>query len=147
MSDYSQDFEDGAAGVSSDQLYRLKLSIDIRSAKNFKVAANVFVRFTLQLQDKFHQFKSESASPIRQGAAETKLGSSFATYEFFADKAQLGAILNNNSLDVALIHHDGQREVGSVRVPLKILEQGEQKKTVSSMVIVSDKFLEVTQAS
>lgn len=28
-----------------------------------------------------------------------------------------------------------------------MLEQGEQKKTVSSMVIVSDKFLEVKQGS
>lgn len=32
-------------------------------------------------------------------------------------------------------------------MPLKMLEQGEQKKTVSSMVIVSDKFLEVKQGS
>jgi hypothetical protein len=86
MSDYSQDFEDGT-NAASEQLYRLKLSVDIRSAKNFKVAANVFVKFSLQLQDKFHQFKSEQASLIRQGAAETKLSSSFATYEFFADKA------------------------------------------------------------
>ena len=70
---------------------------------------------------------------------------SFAAYEFFANKPQLGAILNNNEVDVTLLHSDGQREIGSLRVPLKMLEEGEQKKTVASMVIVADKFLEVKQ--
>ena len=106
MSDYSQDFEDGkvADDDSTDQTFRLKLSVDVRSAKNFKVAANVFVKFTVQLQEKFHQFRSEQPSPIRQGGAECKLNGSFATYEFFANKAQLGALLNNNALDVQLLH-------------------------------------------
>lgn len=53
MSDYSQDFEDGGV-AGADQTFRLKLSVDVRSAKNFKVAANVFVKFTVQLLDKFH---------------------------------------------------------------------------------------------
>ena len=35
-------------------------------------------------------------------------------YEFLANKAQLGAILGENAVDVKLIHHDGQREVGQV---------------------------------
>lgn len=48
-----------------------------------------------------------------------------------------------NAVDVKLIHHDGQREVGSVKVPLKMIQEGEQKRTVSSLVIVSDKYLEV----
>ena len=30
-------------------------------------------------------------------------------------------------------------------MPLKMLEQGEHKKTVDSMIIVSDKYLELTQ--
>jgi len=51
--------------------------------------------------------------------------------------------MSENSIDVSLIHHDGQRQVGSVQVPLKMLQEGEQKRTVSSMVIVTDKYLEV----
>ena len=35
------------------------------------------------------------------------------------------------------------QELGRVTVPLKMLEEGEHKKTVDSMVIVSDKFLEI----
>mmetsp|Transcript_15983 Transcript_15983/g.21704 ORF Transcript_15983/g.21704 Transcript_15983/m.21704 type:complete len:82 (+) Transcript_15983:345-590(+) len=54
-------------------------------------------------------------------------------------------MLGQNNLDVTLVHHDGQREVGQVQVPLKMLQEGEQKRTVSSMVIVSDKYLEVKQ--
>jgi len=56
-------------------------------------------------------------------------------------------MLSANSLDVSLIHHDGQREVGTVQVPLKMLQEGEQKRTVTSMVIVSDKYLELKQGS
>lgn len=91
MSDYSNDqFEasqDGANAAGSDATYKLKLSVDVRDAKNFQVAANVFVKFSVQLQDQIHQFKSEQTSAIRQGAAESKLNGSFATYEFFANKA------------------------------------------------------------
>ena len=151
MSDYSNDFEgsqngDNDKSVGADgQLFKLKLSIDIREAKNFKVAANVFVKFTVKLNDKFHQFKSEQPSAIRQGAAESKLNGSFATYEFFANKQQLGTILTNNQVDVTLIHHDGNREVGAVQVPLQMIQEGEQKRTVNSMVIVSDRYLEVKQ--
>ncbi len=46
MSNYSQDgFEDNgnSNNVSANQAYKLKLSIDIREAKNFKMAANAFV--------------------------------------------------------------------------------------------------------
>ena len=147
MSNYSQEqFEasqDGGDGPAGDQLYKLKLSVDIRGAKNFKVAANVFVKFTLQLNKQFHQFKSEQPSAIRPGASETKLSGSFATYEFLANKAQLGTILSNNALDVSLVHSDGQREVGALSCPLRMLQDGEQKRTVSSLVIVSDKYLEV----
>ena len=129
MSDYSQEqFEnsqDGADAPSSDQAYKLKLSIDVREAKNFKVAANVFVQFSVQLGKHFHQFKSESASAIRQGAAETKLSGSFATYEFLANKKQLGEMLNSNDIDLKLIHHDGNREIGALKVPMKMLQDGE----------------------
>ena len=110
MSEYSNDqFEasqDGNAG-GADATYKLKLSVDVREAKNFKVAANVFVRFSVQLNGQFHQFKSEQTSAIRQGASESKLNGSFATYEFFANKAQLGGLLGENAVDVKLIHHDG----------------------------------------
>ena len=33
--------------------------------------------------------------------------------------------------------------MGEVAVPLKMLEQGEQKRTTASLVIVSDKYLEL----
>ena len=89
------------------------------------MAANVFVKFGVKLQDKFHQFRSEKPSSIRQGGAECKLNGSFASYDFFANKAQLGALLNNNSIDVTLLHHDGDRVIGQLKVPLKMLEQGE----------------------
>ena len=50
MSEYSNDqFEasqDGNAG-GADATYKLKLSVDVREAKNFQVAANVFVRFSV----------------------------------------------------------------------------------------------------
>ena len=55
--------------------------------------------------------------------------------------------MGENSIDVSLIHHDGQRQIGSVKVPLKMLQEGEQKRTVSSMVIVTDKYLEVKDPS
>ena len=55
-------------------------------------------------------------------------------------------MMGQNSLDVTLLHHDGQREVGSVQVPLRMLQEGEQKRTMTSMFIVSDKYLEVKQA-
>ena len=71
------------------------------------------------------------------------MAGSFATYDFMANKLQLGQILGQTNLDVVLVHSDGRREVGSVQVPLKMLQEGEQKRTVSSMVIVSDKYLEV----
>ena len=69
---------------------------------------------------------------------------SFAAFEFLANKPQLGAILNRNTVDISLIQVDGAaQELGRVTVPLKMLEEGEHKKTVDSMVIVSDKFLEI----
>lgn len=41
-------------GAGSEAIYKLKLSIDIREAKSFKVAANVFVKFCVQLGDQYH---------------------------------------------------------------------------------------------
>ena len=64
MSDYSNDqFEgsqdgannNGGAAGDSNATYKLKLSIDIREAKNFQVAANVFVQFSVKLANgQFH---------------------------------------------------------------------------------------------
>ena len=88
--------------------------MDVREAKNFSVSANVFVKFSVQLGGQFHQFKSEQASPIRQGTSESKLTGSFATYEFFANKQQLGQLMSNQSIDLSLIHADGQKEVGAL---------------------------------
>ena len=72
-------------------IYKLKLSVDVREAKNFKVASNIFVKFALQLAGgQHHQFKSEMATTVPQGAIETRLSGSFASYEFFANRAELG---------------------------------------------------------
>ena len=58
MSDYSNEqFEasqDGDNTGAANQMYKLKLSVDVRGAKNFKVAANVFVKFSVQLNGQFH---------------------------------------------------------------------------------------------
>jgi len=62
MSDYSNDqFEGSQDGANKngpsgadDQIFKLKLSVDIREAKNFKSAANVFVKFSMKLNEKFH---------------------------------------------------------------------------------------------
>ena len=118
-----------------------------------KVAANAYVQFTLNLgsgqgsKQQFHQFKSDQPTPISQGNQETKLESSFASYEFEANKTALGTILNRNELVVSLVHQDGNRKIGEAKVPLKMLEQGEHKRTVDSLIIVSDKYLELKQQS
>lgn len=50
MSDYENDkFSEESAQESADALYKLKLSVDLRSVKNMKVAANAYVQFTLNL--------------------------------------------------------------------------------------------------
>ena len=95
MSEYSENFDGSQDGnpkpsASPEQLYKLKLSVDIREAKNFKMAANVFVQYSMRLNGKFHQFKSEQSSAIRQGAGESRMEGSFATYDFMANKMQLG---------------------------------------------------------
>ena len=57
MSDYSNDFDgsqDGAKTADADAIYKLKLSVDVRDAKNFSVSANVFVKFSVQLGGQFH---------------------------------------------------------------------------------------------
>ena len=133
----------------ADALFKLKFSVDIRSVKNMKVAGNALVKWQLNLgvgkgaSNQFHQFKSNHSTPVSQGGSETKLEGSYASYEFLANKAQLGAILGRNELNVSLIQQDGNRQMGEVSVPLKMLEQGEHKKTVDSMIIVSDKYLEL----
>ena len=51
MSDYSNDFSDKGdnKAESPDALFNLKLSVDLRSVKNMKVAGNAFVKFSLNL--------------------------------------------------------------------------------------------------
>ena len=60
-----------------------------------------------------------------------------------ANKPELGAILNRNSVDISLVSAGDNIEIGKVNVPLKMLEQGEHKKAVNQLCIVSDKFLEI----
>lgn len=120
--------------------------MDVRAVKNLKVAANVLVSYSLELNDKVHQFKSAEAVPCRAGATETKLEGTYSMYEFLADKPTLGQVLNKNVLTVRLMAVEGDRPLGEVMVPLKMLETGEQKRAMDRVVIVADKYLEVMQA-
>jgi hypothetical protein len=50
MSDYENDkFSEESGGATADALFNLKLSVDLRSVKNMKVAANAYVQFSLNL--------------------------------------------------------------------------------------------------
>ena len=50
MSDYENDkFSEESGEAAADALYNLKLSVDLRSVKNMKVAANAYVQFSLNL--------------------------------------------------------------------------------------------------
>jgi hypothetical protein len=134
MSDYSGDQFDQESARGGDQVpantvYNLKLSVDVRSVKNLKVAGSITTKYSLNLsaensKAQFHQFTSSKATPVRQQSqSETKLEDTFSSYEFLANKAQLGAILGRNEVSVTLC--DGNTEVASVHVPFKMLEQGE----------------------
>lgn len=116
-----------AAGVSDAQTYKLKLSIDLKSVKNFKVAANMVSQFSVNLGESvYHQFKSAQATSVPQNQpAETALHDTFAAYDFLANKGQLGAILGRNSISVALSQANSGTEIGQATIPLKMLEQGE----------------------
>jgi len=69
MSNYSDEkFEDETS--SAGQLFKLKLSVDVHSAKNFRIAANLLIKYKLNLAvpgsgstaDKnlaYHTFKAE----------------------------------------------------------------------------------------
>ena len=53
MSDYSGDKFDqesqGGDHVSTETVYKLKLSVDVRSVKNLKVAGNISTKYSLNL--------------------------------------------------------------------------------------------------
>ena len=50
MSDYENDkFSEESGEAAADALFNLKLSVDLRSVKNMKVAANAYVQFSLNL--------------------------------------------------------------------------------------------------
>ena len=83
MSDYEDDrFSDESAdknAAGADALFNLKLSVDVRSVKDMKLSGNAQVKWSLNLgvgkgsNNQFHQFKSNQATPVSQGGAETKL--------------------------------------------------------------------------
>jgi chromosome segregation ATPase len=153
MSSYSQDkFSAESSSDASDLPYQLKLSVDILSVKNLTVSANVFAKFSLNLQASGcrsnktlvqHIFAAKEPTAVNSGGHDTKLTDSFASFEFVANKQELGAILSRCEVDVSIVQQSSSKEVGRVGFPLKHLESGEQKKTPSSMVIVADKYVEM----
>jgi hypothetical protein len=52
----------------------------------------------------FHAFSAKEGTPVSQGAHETKIQDTFASYEFVANKAELGAVLNRCEVDISLFH-------------------------------------------
>ena len=49
MSEYSEDKFDDGASSHGDDVYKLKLSVDLLSVKNFKMSANLMIKYTLNL--------------------------------------------------------------------------------------------------
>ena len=136
MSNYSQDkfSDDGSVDSGVEQSFKLKLSVDVLSVKNLQMSANLQTKLNLNLQASGlknntslinHSFAAKEATPVNQGAHETKLADSFASYEFVATKSELGAILTNCEVDVSLVHSINQKTVGRVGLPLRFLESGE----------------------
>jgi hypothetical protein len=52
MSDYDEDFEKEDAQPSDEKQHKMKLSIDFLSVKDFKVAANLLLSYSLKLMEK-----------------------------------------------------------------------------------------------
>ena len=52
-------------------------------------------------------------------------------------------MLHKCEVDISILHQANGKEIGRVAHPLKHLETGEQKKTPASVVIVSDKYVEL----
>lgn len=102
MSNYSQDKFSGLESASESHLdvsYQLKLSVDVLSVKNFTTSANVVPKYTLNLQacgsrqNKTlvqHNFAAKEATAVNQGPQETKLSDGFSSFEFTANKQELG---------------------------------------------------------
>lgn len=115
MSSYSQD--KFSAESSSDQPgdlpYQLKLSVDILSVKNLQLSANVIAKYSVNLQASgcrtnkslvLHSYAAKEATAVNSGAHDTKLADSFASFEFVANKQELGAVLSKCEVDVAIVH-------------------------------------------
>jgi len=154
MSSYSQDkfSAESSSEAVGDLPFQLKLSVDILSVKNLSVSAQVVAKYSVNLQASgcranktlvLHSFTSKETTAVNSGAHDTKLADSFASFEFVANKQELGAVLGKCEVDLAIVHHSNNKELGRVSFPLKHLETGEQKKTPASMVIVTDKYVEM----
>ena len=71
---------------SPDVNHKLKMSIDIQSTKDMQLAFNLICQYKLRLGSAVRTFRSEQATPVSQGAGETKVNAGFASYEFNASK-------------------------------------------------------------
>lgn len=64
MSDYEEDHFDPEDQQDNKQ-HLLKLSIDFLNVKDCKLSANLFLQYTLKLQQT-HSFKSNPPTPVNQ---------------------------------------------------------------------------------
>jgi hypothetical protein len=51
-----------------------------------QIALNLICQYKLRLGNAVRTFQSEKATPVSQGAGETKVNAGFASYEFNASK-------------------------------------------------------------
>ena len=68
-----------AAGSAEDTQHALKLSIDILSVKDLKMAANLMCGYTIKLSSGAHSFRTETPTPVAQ-ATEARIEKGFASY-------------------------------------------------------------------
>lgn len=122
---------DSLSDLNLDNPYQLKLSVDVLSVKNLTLSANVIAKGSVNLQASgaktnrtlvHHSFAAKEPTAVNQGSHETKLLDSFASFEFVANKQELGLILSRCELEVSLLHQSNSKELGRVSVPLKHLE-------------------------
>lgn len=86
-----------------EKKHLLKLTIDFLTAKDFKMAANVMISYSIKLLQQTHSFKSGKATPVGVNS-EVKLTQVFASFEFQASKSELFTLLNEASLPTKVLH-------------------------------------------
>ncbi|TNV83154.1 hypothetical protein FGO68_gene15387 [Halteria grandinella] len=134
----------GGAPSIDEKRHLLKLSIDFLSVKEMKISAQISVSYSLRLQStSSHQFKSAPATPVNQGATETKLQNSFASYDFQASKTEIAEIIGSTQLIARINHAPQNQEIGFVVVEFRDLLSAPLKTTPQASVRVCDQYLPI----